>query len=114
MVVIQQTKLVQSFDRKFHSSGEPTNSNGIDEQKLSFVMNVENDVGCEFYLSADNTLIRLEDGPQIDPILVECAAISERLQQLQQICPASYSIYALEYSEFTYRQKQLQLNKAIN
>lgn len=91
-----------SFDLDFDDSGC---------EKLTFVINLEDGGGHEFYLNEDNVLVCLTD---VLPLKPKCILASELISQINQIrrdYPKSCFIYGLTLSEFHQRLSAVQQSK---
>ena len=82
---------------------------------LSFVINLEDGAGREFYLTEDHAFINLTESELKGPLNIQTySELSRILNQLKHKYPASCHVYALERNEFDQRRERLQTSQSID
>jgi hypothetical protein len=93
----------------------PEISEAEDEQELelmSYVINIEDGGGQEFFQTASGRLVNLTtDSEEVPQEFSNYKLVSRKIDQIRDKYPASCHVYALEKSEFEERRRVLQLSQ---
>ena len=82
----------------------PFDAEEADEPELTFVINLQDGSGQEFYVDQSHALVSLKDGGERRPLPVQTYALLAQLRQVRQQYPANCQVYALSLPEFKQRQ----------
>jgi hypothetical protein len=81
----------------------------VTDDAMTYVINLEDGGGQEFFLSTECQLVSLKSQTEASPETFRSyKATARRIEQIQERYPESCHIYALEIAEFEQRQRVLQ------
>lgn len=101
-----------SLPKTLHASAKAGLSPEVDPEGINFVINLDDGMGKEFYLTPNGNLVDLSDSDSSPPQTLQTdTEVVTLLRQLRGKYPASYRFYAVEFGEFQDRREARQSSR---